>query len=63
MASSAISRLALALLCDFQASLDCNLSKPLPNIHGSEQRDAPTSEPSLGEPRKLLERVIAGIPE
>jgi hypothetical protein len=54
---------ALTLFGDLQTSRGGHLGESLPDIHGSEQRDPPTSEPSLREPRKLLKRFIAGIPK
>ena len=54
---------ALPLFDELQTSFGNHLGKSPLNIHRSEQRDTPTSEPLLREPRKLLERVIPGGPK
>ena len=54
---------ALPLFDEFQISFGNHLGKSPLDIHRSEQRDAPTSEPLLGDPHKLFERFIARIPK
>jgi hypothetical protein len=54
---------ALALLRDFQPPLRRHLGESLLDIHRSQHHHAPTSESLLGEPRKLLECSITGIPK
>ena len=54
---------ALPLFDELQTSFGNHLGKSPLDIHRSEQRDAPTSEPLLRKPRELLERLIAGIPK
>jgi len=54
---------ALPLFDELQTSFGNYLGKSPLNIHRSEQRDTPTSEPLLGEPRKLIERLIARVPK
>jgi hypothetical protein len=50
-------------LSEFQTSLGSHLRHPILGIGRAEQPDPLASEPFLGDPHKLLERFIAGIPK
>ncbi len=51
----------LTLLRDLQTLHSDYLRQPLSDLPRSEQRDAFRSEPFLGDPHQLLERVIPGL--
>ena len=51
----------LALLRDLQTLLGDHLRQPLLDMPGPKQRDAFRSEPSLGDPHQVFERVIPGL--
>ena len=53
----------LALLRDLQTLLGDHLGQQLSDLPRSEERDAFRSEPLLGDPHQLLERVIPGLAE
>ncbi len=53
--------LVSTLLRNFQTLLGRHLHQPLLFAPRSEQHDALRSEPWLGEPYQMLDRIIAGV--